>query len=114
LCYLAETPDWHARCLAEVNAALNKHRHSPNETPADILSRLTMDDWETDFTSVDLCLRETIRMNMPGVSARQNLSGQDIKIKGTSEVIPKNMFAVCVQDDFLLFFLPTSGDTASD
>lgn len=92
--------------MEEVNAALAKHRHSPDETPADILTRLTMDDWESDFASVDLCLRETIRVNMPGASVRQNLSGQDIKIKGTSEVIPKNMFAVSTLDTYKHFSSP--------
>lgn len=80
--------------MAEVEAALSKHRQSPDETPADIIPRLTMDDWESGFPNVDLCLRETIRMNLPGASVRQNLSGHDVRIADSAEVIPNKMFAV--------------------
>lgn len=94
LCYLAESPEWRAKCLGEIEATLSKYRQSDSETSADVLPRLKIDDWESGFPSLELCLRESVRLNVPVASVRQNLSGHDIPIAGSSQVIPNGMFAV--------------------
>lgn len=61
----------------------------------DILGRLTLEQWETEFPLIGLCLRDTIRfISIPGVSMRKNMSGKDIEIGDTGEVIPKGAYAV--------------------
>lgn len=84
--------------MDEIELVLSKHRRSPRESPSDILSRLTVDDWETEFSNMDLCLKETIRLNFLTTSMRKNLSGQDIPIVGSSQVIPDKMFAVSLSN----------------
>lgn len=100
--YLAQNEEWRQRVRAEVDASLEKHRLGPEETPADIIPRLTPHDWDHDFPNVDLVLRESIRLNLCGSMIRKNVSGKDIDITGSGYVIPSNAFAVCFPS-FILF-----------
>jgi hypothetical protein len=94
LVYLAANPHWYNECRKEVDAAVAKFRTSPDERPSDILSRLTVDDWESEFKLLDLGLRETIRFTITGCGFRYNNSGKDVPIGQTGEVIPRDAFAV--------------------
>lgn len=59
-----------------------------------------MDDWESEFPSIDLALRECIRLQMVGTAFRRNISGRDVVIsKTTGEIIPKDAFAMYLIDD---------------
>ncbi|POR32011.1 Obtusifoliol 14-alpha demethylase [Tolypocladium paradoxum] len=99
LCFLSNDPHWYAELRAEVDAAVSKHRLSEDETAADILPRLSIEEWETEFPLIDLGLRDSIRMITPGASIRKNISGKDIKIGDTGRVIPNNTFVVYPFDD---------------
>ncbi|KAI1495631.1 cytochrome P450 6A1 [Biscogniauxia marginata] len=99
--YLATNPEWYARVRAEVDGVVARHRRD-DAAAADVLDTLTMDDWEAEFPLVDLCLRESIRLSMPGTSFRKNKSGRDIPIGNTGEVIPDGAFAAYLVDDVLL------------
>ncbi|KAK0636368.1 cytochrome P450 6A1 [Bombardia bombarda] len=99
LVYLAATPEWYKRVQDEVDAALNKHRVSADQSPVDILALLTVDDWESEFPMLDLCSRETIRLQMAGTAIRKNIGGKDVPIGKSGEVIPKDGFAVYLLDD---------------
>jgi cytochrome P450 len=92
--YLATNADWYARVQGEVDASLKKHRTSSDQSSADILATLTIDEWESEFPMIELCLRECIRFNLVGASFRKNISGSDLAIGDTGEVVPKNSFAV--------------------
>lgn len=59
---------------------------------------LTMDAWENEFPLIDACLRDTIRLQMPGTAFRKNISGQDIPLS-SGEVIPKNAYATYLIGD---------------
>lgn len=59
---------------------------------SDQLSYVPLEAWETGFPVLDLCLRESIRLNLPGTAFRQNISGRDIKIG--DEVIPDGHYVV--------------------
>ncbi|KAH7141378.1 cytochrome P450 6A1 [Dactylonectria estremocensis] len=99
LCFLAQNRTWYARTQEEVDAVITKHRGDRDEQPVDTLKRLTLEEWETEFPLIDLGLRETIRLSAASVSMRKNVSGKDIPIGETGEVIPKDMFAVYMQDN---------------
>jgi cytochrome P450 len=73
---------------------VEKHRSDPDQTPLDVLSTLDIEAWEREFPVVDLVLRESIRMTMPGTALRLNQSGQDLPIGNTGEVLPKDAFAI--------------------
>lgn len=91
---LANNPDWMEKARKEIDAAVAKHRTSADQTPVDILSTLAIKDWESGFPIIDICLRETIRFQLVGAAFRKNLSGKDLPIGKTKEIIPKDAFAV--------------------
>lgn len=92
--YLACNPYWYKQVRTEVDAAVEKHRKSPDQTPLDVLSSLSIENWESDFPLIDLCLRECIRFQLVGTAFRKNISGKDIPIGNGGEVVPRDAFAV--------------------
>ncbi len=78
LLLLASHPVWLARCRAELAALLETHRASPAQSARDILDTLPLAAWETGFPVLDACLRETLRVAMPGAVFRRNLNGRDV------------------------------------
>ncbi|KAH7305715.1 cytochrome P450 [Rhexocercosporidium sp. MPI-PUGE-AT-0058] len=95
LCYLATNPRWMAEVRKEVeNAAAKYSTGFPDETTSlsDQLANLPVEAWEIEFPMLDLCLRETIRVQGQGVFQRRNVSGTDINIGG--EVVPNGAFAL--------------------
>ncbi|KAK4209371.1 cytochrome P450 [Rhypophila decipiens] len=106
LCHLADNREWYDRVRNEVDAVIARQREkNSDKTPVpviDILRQLPMDAWEKEFPSIDLALRESIRLNMAGVSFRENISSQNVVIQpghGSGEVIPPNVYAVYDMDD---------------
>ncbi|KAI0125425.1 cytochrome P450 6A1 [Xylariales sp. AK1849] len=97
--YLAMHPEWKERLRAEVDGAIAKHRTSPDQSPADVLGTLTIEDWETEFKLIDLSLREAIRLGVPGTSFRRNISGRDVPIGKSGEVVPPDAYAIYLIDD---------------
>lgn len=91
--YLATNSEWYERVQNEVDGVIKKHR-APGQSATDVLASLSVDDWESEFPAIDLCLRECIRLQLVGTAFRKNLSGKDVPIGKTGEVIPKDGFAV--------------------
>lgn len=59
-----------------------------------------LEAWESEFNVIDLCLKETIRLQMSGCAFRYNRSNKDIPLGGTSgEVIPKGSFVAMAAGD---------------
>ncbi|KAI1640868.1 cytochrome P450 [Biscogniauxia mediterranea] len=100
--YLAQSPEWLARVRGEIDGVVARHRKSAAQSAADVLDTLSIDVWETEFPLVDVCLRESIRLSMPGTAFRKNTSGHDIPIGSTGEVIPDGAFAAFLVDDVML------------
>lgn len=99
LCYLALNPQWKELVRAEVDAAILKHSTSPSPAPVDILAKLTLDEWESEFPVINMCLQESIRLQTVGTAFRKNVGGKDVKIGGTGEVVPKDCFVAFPVDD---------------
>ncbi|KAM7194677.1 Cytochrome P450 [Naviculisporaceae sp. PSN 640] len=103
LCHLAENREWYDRVKNEVDAVIAKERVSQrvgDQAPvADIIQGFSMDTWKSAFPSIDLALRESIRLNMAGVSFRQNVGEENVVIGHSKEVIPPNVYAVYDMDD---------------
>lgn len=96
LCYLARHRDWYGRVQAEVDAAIAAGWQSRDETRQQILQRLTMEQWESSFPSLGYALQESVRLNLPGVFIRKNITNADLPLLGTNVVVPKNSFAVSI------------------
>ncbi|KAE8379572.1 cytochrome P450 [Aspergillus bertholletiae] len=93
--YLATQPYWMKMVRAEIDAALAKHG-SPGETPVDVLKRLKLQQWESEFPCFNACMHESMRLHVTGSAYRMNTSGGDVPITGTKEVVPR---------DALVFYL---------
>lgn len=92
---MATDAEWHEKVLEEVDIAVEKFRKTKEENASEILTRLSLEDWESGFAHLDLCLRETIRLHVSGSAMRKNTGGKEVPIGKTGNVIPKNAFAVC-------------------
>ncbi|KAJ9635517.1 hypothetical protein H2199_008520 [Coniosporium tulheliwenetii] len=92
LCYLAENPYWLSEARKEVAAAAAKYATDPNQPLVEQLAGLPLEAWESEFPLLDLCLRDSIRIQLLGTAFRRNVSGHEIPI-GNGEVIPNGAFA---------------------
>ncbi|KAI1269552.1 cytochrome P450 6A1 [Xylariaceae sp. FL1019] len=97
--FLTQNPEWMAKLRGEVEEAVTRHRTSPSQSRADVLGTLSIEEWESEFPLIDLALRETIRFSLPGTSFRKNVSGRDVPIGDTGEVVPNGAFAAYLVDD---------------
>lgn len=95
-CFFANDKELYTKVRNEVDGAVAKYRKSDEQTASEVLQSLSYDAWATEFPFVELCVRESIRMVLPGSMMRKNTSGEDIEISGTNKVIPKDTYAVCI------------------
>lgn len=84
---------------SEVDASVNKHRKSPLQTATEVLKDLEVEQWETEFPSIDLALRESIRFNLVGTPFRGNTSGKDLPIGNSGEIVPQGAYVMYHYDD---------------
>jgi cytochrome P450 len=80
LIYLAMNPEWKEKVLQQVIETASKHCSDPNAPLIDQLVSLPIDVWESGFPLIDLCLRDSIRLQLVGSAFRRNTSGHDVKI----------------------------------
>ncbi|KAI0402355.1 cytochrome P450 6A1 [Xylaria palmicola] len=100
--FLTQSPEWMARLREEVDGVVARHRTSPSQSRADVLGTLTVEAWEGEFPLIDLALRETIRLTLPGATFRKNASGRDIPIGDSGEVVPNGAYVIYLLEDSLL------------
>jgi len=100
-----------ARLREEIDTAISRHRTSASQLRADVLGTLTIEEWEAEFPLIDLALRETIRFCLPGVTFRKNMSGRDIPIGDTGEVVPDGAFLAYPVEDVMFGDWYTDKDT---
>lgn len=120
LCYLSCNAEWRARARAEVVAVADKYAPDPSGAVplVDRLARVPIDAWENEFPILDLCLKDTIRMHMPGTAFRRNVSGHAIPLEGTDAkgrkgvVIPDGAYVAYPVGD--IFYNPSIYEHADD
>ncbi|KIW08112.1 hypothetical protein, variant [Verruconis gallopava] len=91
LCYLAVNPYWLNEVRKEVRATTDKYCPG-NEPLIDRLGKLPLEAWEQSFPLIDLCLRDSIRLQAHGTGFRKNMSGRPLKL-GDKE-LPADGFLV--------------------
>ncbi|KAK2059706.1 cytochrome P450 6A1 [Colletotrichum caudatum] len=94
LCFLAGDAHWYGEFQREVDGVIARRRRSEEQTVDEVLASMTMDDWETEFPLIDLGLKDVIRHTLTGCGFRQNVSGRDLPIGKTGEVLPRDGYAV--------------------
>ena len=93
LCYLATDSHWTDEVRKEVQTVADKW--CPGGEPlVDRLTKLPLEAWEQDFPMVDLCLKDSIRLQLHGTGFRKNVTGRDLRL-GT-QTLPKDGFLVYV------------------
>lgn len=95
---LTSHPEWKEKCREEVDGVLARKRQDPSQSISDVLDGLSLQEWETQFPVLQDCLREAIRVAMPGTLFRKNMTGKDVPIGNTGEVIPDGSFAAYLMD----------------
>ncbi|KZM19034.1 Sterol 14-alpha-demethylase [Ascochyta rabiei] len=90
LCYLATSAEWLTKARDEVCAVAAKYARNPTAPLRYQLDDVPLEAWETDFPIVDLCLKDSIRINLLGTAFRKNISGQPLPTGKGMEVIPPN------------------------
>lgn len=78
----------------EVNSVANRYCSDKSLPLKDRLMQVPIEAWEGEFPMTDICLKDTIRLHLPGTAFRKNVSGRDIVLdKAGREVVPPNSFA---------------------
>lgn len=93
LVYLAKDPYWPSKAREEVQAAAAKYSTDKAAPLVERLAQLPVEAWESAFPALDLCLRDSIRLQMLGTAFRKNASGKPIPTGHGDEVIPPGAFA---------------------
>ncbi|EDU45916.1 conserved hypothetical protein [Pyrenophora tritici-repentis Pt-1C-BFP] len=86
----------------EVRNTAAKYARDPNAPLRYQLNDVPLDAWEAEFPIIDMCLRDSIRLNLLGTTFRKNTSGRAIPIGDSKEVIPPDAFVVYAAGDIHL------------
>lgn len=100
LCYLATSSQWQNHCIDEIRAMADKHTTHPDSDTASLLDKLRfvpLSAWETSLPRLDLCFRDSIRLQLSGTGFRRNTSKHAVQIggegDGPGEIIPPGAYA---------------------
>ena len=91
LVYLSCNPDWAAKARTEALTVARKYCPDESLSMADRLAMVPVEAWESELPTIELCLRDSIRMHSLGACFRKNIGGKDIDL-GTG-IIPNEYFA---------------------
>jgi cytochrome P450 len=83
LTYLAANPQWQQKVREQIESVAAKHCPNSSLPLIEQLCSLSMSTWETEFSLIDLCLKDSIRLQIVGVLLRRNVSGHTIKVGDT-------------------------------
>lgn len=92
LCYLAKDEYWLDRVRREVVSVADKYCSDTSMPLKERLMNVPLEAWESEFPIIDLCLKDSIRLQMSGTAFRNNISDRDIPIGKHGEVIPAGGF----------------------
>jgi cytochrome P450 len=99
MCYLATSPEWLAKTQEEVRNTAAKYARDPSAPLRHQLDDVPLEAWEAEFPIVDMCLRDSIRLNLLGTAMRRNISGKSIPTGHGKEVIPPGAFVTYATGD---------------
>ena len=93
--YLGANPTWKQRAIEEYTALVLKHTNTLSSEPLHKrLATIPLDAWENELPSIELIIRETIRMTVSFAALRRNV-GKELRVE---DVVIKRR-------DFLLYSL---------
>lgn len=81
LLYLGANPTWKRRAIEEYTALVLKHTNTLSSEPLHKrLATIPLDAWENELPSIELIIRETIRMTISFAALRRNV-GKELKVE---------------------------------
>ncbi|KAI5199546.1 cytochrome P450 6A1 [Aureobasidium subglaciale] len=86
--YLANDGYWLSQVREEVKALAEKYDSDTSKSMADRLMSAPLEAWENELPTIDLCLRESIRLNSLGSMFRKNDSTEPVKMSNGAEIPP--------------------------
>ncbi|CZR62535.1 uncharacterized protein PAC_12432 [Phialocephala subalpina] len=92
LTYLANDSHWRQKVLEEVKTVAAKYSTNPSAPLVDQLDEVPFEAWESEFPLIDLCLKDSIRLQALGTAFRKNISTKAIPV-GDGEVIDPGAIA---------------------
>ncbi|KAI4931311.1 hypothetical protein J4E85_003901 [Alternaria conjuncta] len=97
--YLATSPEWLAKANDEVRSNAARYAKNPNAPLLQQLDDVPTEAWEAEFPVIDMCLRDSLRLNLLGTAFRRNISGKNIPTGNGDEVIPPGAFVTYAPGD---------------
>lgn len=91
---LAIHTNWQERILGEIEAVADLHCKDKDATLVEKLKTVPLEGWDNSIPSLELCLKEAIRMWTSFSVMRYNMSKEPIPIPGTNEVVPGRTFVL--------------------
>jgi sterol 14-demethylase len=91
-----------AKTQEEVRNTAAKYARDPTAPLRYQLNDVPLEAWEVEFPVVDMCLRDSIRLNLLGTAMRRNISGKAIPTGNGNEVIPPGAFVTYATGDIHL------------
>lgn len=98
LSFLAMRTDLQDRIYAEVRSVAEAHSGKGGGGGSSLIEQLgsvPLDAWESSFPTIELCLKEMIRMWTAFNTARFNEPNKPIPIRWSDEIVPGNTFVHC-------------------
>ncbi|RYN46811.1 hypothetical protein AA0114_g8053 [Alternaria tenuissima] len=102
ICYLATSPKWLAKAKDEICSTAAKYAKDPKAPLRDQLDDVPIEAWEAEFPIIDMCLRDSLRLNLLGTAFRRNISSKGIPTGNGNEVIPPGAFVTYATGDIHL------------
>lgn len=103
LIYLASKPYWLDRVFDEVTSVADRYCPDASLPLKDRLMQVPIEAWEGEFPTIDICLKESIRLQMPGTAFRRNITDHAIPLnKNGTEVIPPGAYVALAAADIHL------------
>ena len=100
LVYLTHNSLWRHTVLDEVNSIADKYNADKSLPLKERLMTVPISAWESEFPMIDLCLKDSIRLQMSGTAFRKNTSGKPISLdKEGREVIPTDAYVTYAVGD---------------
>ncbi|KAK5120820.1 hypothetical protein LTR85_005887 [Meristemomyces frigidus] len=98
LVYMASKPYWLDRVREEVASVASRYCADESLPLKDRLMHVPIEAWEGEFPIIDICLKDTIRLQTAGTGFRKNISGKDVPLNKT-EVVPDGAFVTLAVGD---------------
>lgn len=89
--YLANDPYWLEQARSEVETVVSKYNANASRPLKERLASVPLEAWESEFRILDLCLRDSIRLQSIATAFRRNITDKPVLIG--KEQIPPGAYA---------------------